>query len=147
MKNYLYIVLGLVVAFVLGKYSSPTKTEVKEVIKTVTVVKEVTKKDERGTIHEKEVIRKDGTKEITRSIVYQKEESQEKESKSSTESLKISKSTNLPEHQVGLLYNLKTKDDNKYSITYQKRIFSSLYIGGFASTDVKEYGLSISLGF
>lgn len=144
-NKYILALLIGIISFILGKYSNPSKIEIKEIEKVVTIEKQSSDKDEKGIVYEKEIIKEDGTKEITRTKIYQTQETIKKESFASRETFKSIKKSFLPEHQVGLLYTLK---DNDYGITYQKRIFSSLYIGGyFINGTEKQYGLNVSLGF
>lgn len=148
--KYIIILVALVISFLLGKYSSPSKTEIIEKEKIVEVVKENKDKKEIGVIHETELHKPDGTREVKRTTVYANQERTNTESIRDKETFKSTKTETLPNHQVSLLYRLHSKVDDKsdYTLAYQTRLFSSFYVGGYVTPDSKlEYGLILSLGF
>jgi hypothetical protein len=140
----------IVLAFVAGRYSMPSKVEIKEVEKIVKVEVESKEKREKGTIHEIEKRRSDGSVEIERTTVYDNTEVNKKETKSSHEKTSITKMENLPDYQVGALYRLSSKDDssNRFTVVVNRRLLGSIYGGAYVKPDSElEYGISLSVGF
>lgn len=149
-KKHILIIVLIAISFVLGKYTTPSKVETIEVEKIVEVVKEQKDKKEAGIVHEKELRRTDGTVEIERTRIYANHERTATESNRVQETYKSTKTETLPNHQVSIMYQLHSKDDNttNYKVAYQTRILSSLYAGAYVVPDSKlEYGIIISLGF
>lgn len=150
MKKYVVISIIVLLAFVAGRYSGPSEVKTIEVEKIVEVTKESSDKKEIGFIHENEIKRPDGTIETKRIKIYANQNLTKKEQNSSKVNTKVAETKTLPEHQIGVLYRLYSKTDKRdsYIFTYQKRIVSSIYFGGYVKPDSQlEYGLLLSVGF
>lgn len=146
MRKYIVIIILCVVSFVLGKYSTSNQmAQSEQVVINENIQSDITKTDV-GEITETETRHNDGSVQIQRKITYNKTENNQTDT---IRSVKIDTQVqikNIPEHQITIMYNLS--DDQSYTFMYQKRIFSSLYVGGFGQfSSNPEYGLSISLGF
>lgn len=142
MKNYLIGLVVLIVTFLAGYYSKPAKVEVKEVIKEKLIVD----KHSTGTVREREFKDKDGSVKIVRRIKYDNKESTKSEV--TKESSKIE--TNIPNNMVTLRHKFGREPDitRRIGLEYQRRLFGTVYIGGYIQRDVNvNGGLSISLGF
>lgn len=136
MKKYLLILVGLFISFTLGYYSKPAKVETKIVEK---LIKDTSI---RADVDEHEVIKPDGTKTITRKIKYE-EKSKEQKEKQTTEKYK-----GLPNNLISVQRRMDDTIQNKVNVSYQRRIFSSLYFGVYGEIGPNPgYGLSLTLGF
>jgi len=149
LKYKILIVLGLMgAAYGVGRYLQPakviTKTEVKEKVVEVEVEKE---KKETRTI-KREIERPDGTKiketieeEIKQeeTVVREEEERESKETKI-VENLK-------PQWKAGIATSLRKFKPDTYTIEVERRITGPFFIGAYSRTDLKEYGVSVSMEF
>ena len=149
LRNTLIILTIIVVSYGAGKFSNPakvvTKTEIKEVIKTVEVIKE----QKNVTVTTKKTTQKDGTiieesKTEDKTTTYQDK---------STESNKEVVSSNITTRDLGLsvhalaLQNIQHTDRGReYGVFIKKRIIGNVSIGAMA-TDKQTVGLSIGLDF
>ncbi len=142
------ILIVAAVAFSIGRFSSPSKVEIKQVDRIVYQERETKEKDQNVTRTERETKLPDGT--IIKEKTEVKETQTHSEKKTQGENLKISsqKVETRPSWNVGLGYEIPIEDVHRvhYSITVQRRLFSEVYLGGMVATD-KTIGIVISLGF
>ena len=146
-KKYSIIIGLCVVSFVLGKYSDTQS--VNETQTSSSESHEVThiQTNEIGEVTEKETRQLDGTVQIERKTVYNRRSVEDTSTHTETQSTSSKASEGLPEHQVTIMYSLSQTQD-QYILSYQRRIFSSLYAGAYVRPSVNyEYGLVVSLGF
>lgn len=151
-NNYVRIgVLSLLllgVGYGAGKFSNPakviTKTEIKEVVKVVEVVKE--KKDVKTVI--KVVTRPDGTKEEETTI----EDKTVTDSNTNIDISKESKKETITTRDLGLsvqalaLAKINDINNREYGVLIKKRIISNIS-GSVLVTDKKTIGLAVGLDF
>lgn len=134
-----YVLAALIISvacFFLGKYTTPTKVEIKEVEKIV--YRETKKKNTDKVI----TISPDGTKVTT--IKTQTETNSELDKQSD----KSNTIKNRPGYRINILYFPMVLNNEKeiYILDVQRNIFSELYIGVSISTQ-QNIGISLSLGF
>jgi hypothetical protein len=144
-KKAIIAVVVLALVYGAGYFSKghSTVTEIKEVVKVVTVKEEAKTR----IVYKDRIVRPDGTvEEHERS----REDSNTKEG-SSSESSKSNKTEVI--NDVGLtlqalaIVDIKDiKGDREYGIYAKKRVFSSVSVGILATTD-KKIGLGIGLDF
>ena len=141
--------LLLILGFGVGKFSNPakvvTKTQIKEVVKTVEVVKE----QKNLVVVTKKTTKKDGTiieesKTEDKSVSYQDKR---------TDSKKESKSSTIATRDIGLSVHalaMQNLDDverkREYGIFVKKRVIGNISVGGLV-TDQKTLGLSVGMDF
>lgn len=147
MKRYVIYVILLVGAYVLGVYSGPAiynKSEVLDQTKVVQTDKNI-KKDE--VINETIIERPDGTIETKRRTTTGTIEVSKVKEKDRLKSVKTEHSESLPSNQITLMYSPSSIPE--YGVMYQRRIFSSLYVGGYVMNNevTPQFGLSVTLGF
>jgi hypothetical protein len=149
LRNTLIILVIAGVSYGAGKFSNPakvvTKTQVKEVIKQVEVIKE----QKNLVVVTKKTTQKDGTiieesKSEDKSTTYQDR---------TTESNKEMISSQITTRDLGLsvhvlaLQNLQhTNRGREYGVFIKKRIIGNVSIGALA-TDKQTVGLSVGLDF
>jgi hypothetical protein len=149
LRNGLIIVAIAAVSYGAGKFSNPakviTKTEIKEVVKTVEVIKE----QKNVVVITKKTTKKDGTiieesKTEDKSVTFQDK---------STESKKQVVSSQITTRDIGLsvhalaLQNLQhTERDREYGVFVKKRVFGNISVGAMA-TDQRTFGLSVGMDF
>lgn len=153
MNNYLKY--GLIGALLLGlgygagKYANPakvvTKTEYKEVIKQVEVIKE----QKNVVVYSKKTTQKDGTiieesKTEDKSTTYQDKTTESK--REFATSTITTRDLGLSVHALALQHIQATDSGREYGVFIKKRIISNISIGGLA-TDHKTVGLSVGLDF
>jgi hypothetical protein len=149
-----YVKIGLLslvllgVGYGAGKFSNPakviTKTEIKEIVKIVEVVKE--KKDVKTII--KVVTRPDGTKEEETTIV----DNTTTDTNTNTDISKESKNETITTRDIGLsvqalaLAKFNDINNREYGVLIKKRIISNIS-GSILVTDKKTIGLAVGLDF
>lgn len=144
-KYKVLIVVGLlVVSFGAGKFSNPAKvkTEIKEVIKTVTVKEEAKAK----IVYKEKIVYKDGT---TREIEQTDESSNTRESSDSEtnrSNVTIVTRDNGLTLQALAVFDTNNLKDREYGLYAKKRVFANISVGGFATTD-KKIGIAVGLDF
>jgi hypothetical protein len=141
------LLLGL--GFGIGKFSNPskvvTKTEFKEVIKVIEVIKE----QKNVVIVTKKTTKKDGTiieesKTEDKTVTYQDKHSEsKKEFKNSTIT---TRDIGLSVHALAMQNIGDLEQDREYGIFVKKRVLGNISVGGLV-TDQKTIGLSVGMDF
>ncbi len=147
-KKQLIAILVIALAYLAGRYSSPSEVEIREVEKIV--YKESKSKDQNENIkkHKKKTVLPDGT------IIEEEISEKEKETRTKTETQidqekeSYSKITNRPSWSVGLVYEpaIKGFQQVHYTGLIEKRMFGEVYLG-LAGSDEGTFGLVFRLGF
>lgn len=147
MKRYVIYVIFLGSAYILGVYSGPAIYKSEEYKTRIKTVQNDTKHDKKEIVDEVIIERPDGSIETKRRTVIDTTKSTSTATKDAIKSVKKEYKERLPNNQITLMYQPKSIPD--YGIMYQRRIFSSLYIGGFIMNNKvsPEFGVSVSLGF
>lgn len=150
MRQYLIAGALIIIAFVLGMYSRPAEIKTKVVEKVVTVEKEI--KKDKTKIVKKEVITKDkdGNLKIVRDYTQDTTTYENKKSETEIEKKSESSTSNHFNNLISLHRQFSNTDqiNHGFILGYQRRLFSSLYVGGYVQPDKDiNYGLSITLGF
>lgn len=144
MKKYAVYTLILLLTFLGGRYSKPTKVEIREVEKIVVRTTETQK--ETGVVHEKETRKRDGTIVIERRTDYRKESNTD--TRMSKTSIKETKTSYLPQFQVTTLYRLDTVEPRpKYTLGLSYRLFGSVYLTGQTDERLDYKGIGLTIGF
>jgi hypothetical protein len=147
-KQYGAMIAVAVAAFSVGRFTGPTKIQIKEVEKTSTKQSQTTNQDKKQSRTIKETRLPDGT--VIKETRVDKETSTETKTKSasSKETSKEETRESRPSYRLGVIYwpNLKGVQLDNYAVTLETRIVSELYAGVVAGLD-KTIGLSVSLGF
>lgn len=147
MKKNVIIAGVIIVSFILGVYSGPAIHTTEKHSSQKKTVQNNTETQKNKVVDEIIVKRPDGTVETKRRIVSDTKVKSKKRVKTKNKtSEKVSKQ-NLPNNQITLMYEPKSIPD--YGIMYQRRIFSSLYVGGYVRNDsiAPKFGVSVTLGF
>lgn len=149
LRNGLIILAVLGLGYGVGKYSNPakvvTKTEFKEKIKVVEVIKE----QKNVVVTTKKTTKKDGTiieesKTEDKSVTYQDKHSESKtESKSSTVT---TRDIGLSVHAMAMQNIGDLERQREYGIFVKKRVIGNISVGGLV-TDQKTVGLSVGMDF
>lgn len=142
-KKYRSIAILLIITFALGRFSSPQKTEIKEVEKVVYKERSETKRDVKRTVKKKETINPDGSKTIETET--ETDSSTRKNVDKSLDSEK-SKHTKTESRADWYLVGMYQPDIQMYGLGIQRRIISEVYLGAYAFQD-RTYGISIGVGF
>lgn len=137
------LVIGL--AFGAGFFSRPAKvkTEIKEVVKTVTVKEEAASK----IVYKEKIVYKDGTvKEIERT-----DESTSSKESSASESTKLAKSettrdSGLTLQALAIIDTTDIQGKREYGLYAKKRIVSNVSVGLLVTSD-KKVGLGLGVDF
>lgn len=142
MKQYIILVILLVIAFLAGRFASPKKTEIKEVEKIV-IQKEEKKNDNRSIrVETQETVLPDGTKTVH--TISQENSSSEVESRSvsSNERSKTSKiDSDRPQWSIGLYTDKETIDGS-----VDRRILGGLFIGIHGHSELSNPHPKVGLG-
>lgn len=145
--KYVYIGLIIAISFTIGRYSGPAKVTTVEVERVVTVEKETTDTNKTEITNERETRSVDGTVIIERTIESKSQTVTESSTMSDSAKSSKSKSSNLPDNQVSVMYNLRP-DISPYTVSYERRLFSSLYVGGFVTPGPNAaVGIKFTIGF
>lgn len=149
LRNGLIILAVLGLGYGVGKFSNPakviTKTEFKEKIKVVEVIKE----QKNVVITTKKTTKKDGTiieesKTEDKTVTYQDKKSESKtESKSSTIT---TRDIGLSVHAMAMQNIGDLERKREYGIFVKKRVIGNISVGGLV-TDQKTIGLSVGMDF
>lgn len=140
MRNVLIAVAAIAVAFIAGRYSKPAETKTVYVRDTQT---ETHKDVKRRTVKE---TKPDGTTVVTI------------DTEASTKTREVEKvatkseTKNMPDWSLGVYTNAVYTNPNTphaYLVTLDRRVLSSLYVGVYVQTDLKEveYGLGVRINF
>lgn len=137
----LLLIVALIVGVVIGYYSKPAKVEIKEIVKTVEVVKEVEvkSKDQKYI----QIKKPDGTV-ITKIDTH---EDSKKESDKKIESY-VEKSKTVEARSNWSVSALIKPQNNQplYGLVIERRILGPLKIGAFGTIE-KSYGLTVGMEF
>lgn len=148
LKKYAVVAALVVVAFSVGRFTSPKVVQTKATEHTTTHQDENINKNQNIVETTKETKLPDGT--VIVEIRKEKETSIQTDKQSSIESKKFSVQTteSRPSYRVGVIYQPPIKDfqPENYSLTLENRLFSELYIGAQLGSD-KTVGVSLSVGF
>jgi hypothetical protein len=142
-KNYKFMAILLVIAFSLGAFYGPKKTEIKEVEKIVYKESSETKKNVKKTTKKKETINPDGSKTIE--TITESDSSTHKNTDKSLDSDK-SKQTTTTARNDWFIFGTYRPDIQSYGVGIQRRVIGEIYLGAFVNQD-KTYGMSIGIGF
>ena len=145
-RKPLVFTLIVICAFLVGKYSSPSRTEIKEVEKIVyqdTISKDTDVQIETKTI---ETLKPDGS--IVRETVEVKTDKSQikRESQLNSEKLNIDIKENRPNWMLGLGYDPPLKQKESYNLDLQTRVIGEIYAGLSFSSN-RTVGLKLSIGF
>lgn len=143
MKKYKSIAILLIVAFALGSFFGPKKTEIKEVEKIVYKERSETKRDVKRTVKKKETINPDGSKTIETETEHDSSTNRSTDKSLDSDKTKHS-TTNL--RSDWFLVGMYRPDVQMYGVGIQRRIISEIYLGAYGFQD-RTYGISIGVGF
>lgn len=148
MKNKLLIGGLLVIAFALGVFFGPKKTEIKEVEKIVYKEKTDTKINSKRTIGKKEVIHPDGTRTIETISTIDRSTDKKTDTSVDAERSREEITESRPDWRLHVIHfpELIGYQDKSTTVDIQRRILSELYLGVSVNTQ-KQVGFSISIGF
>ena len=148
-KQIAGVVVLIAVAYSVGRYTGPTKVEVKEVEKVV--YQERVKKDSERTVERniRETTLPDGT--VIKEILQTRntKTKTDTDTSSTKESVSTSSITNRPSWRVGLGFDPSIpsiQEGPHYSLRVERQIISELYIGVQVDSR-KQAGISLSIGF
>ncbi len=138
----------VVIAYSVGRFTTPAEVQIKEVEQIVYVERETKERDQNVTEKETETRYPDGT--VVKEKIKTKETKTvtEKETESSKTKLTESKTESRPSYRVGLGSQVDIKDFREihYTLMIERRLFSELYLGGMYSTN-QTIGIILTLGF